>query len=162
MSLLLAQCLFEWASRTISSCVMGFSAQQRATKAALVHFWVPFRRGYLRKQEIGNQMCVPFISSEENLSISAYWKNFFFLLLPRTRIWQELKKKKLTLNAITTSELSKVAAFIVNANSVPRGRITRTHALNLPWRTIEVVGMGLADRQTWICIWVLPFSAVLD
>lgn len=32
-------------------------------------------------------------------------------------------KRKLTLNAITTSELSKVEAFIVNASSVPGGEL---------------------------------------
>lgn len=38
VSLLLAQCSFKWGSRTISSCAVGFSSQQRAAETSLGHF----------------------------------------------------------------------------------------------------------------------------
>lgn len=142
---------------------MGFSAQWRATRAALAHVWVPLHRGYLRKQEIRNPICVPSISSKEYLSISAKMAMFFvclfvsFIAKDRNLAKAQLKRK----NYLQDPSPHQNFLRCQDLSSVPmlcQGRGSSNH--NTRTKFALENHRGYTDRETWICIWDLPFHGV--
>lgn len=77
----------------------------------------------------------------------------------RTRIWQnQIKKAKL--NAVINQDFLQWHHIrTLSVAVLCQGKNYQNTSLNVSWRTTEVLRQ--AGRQTWMYIWVLPFSAVL-